>query len=405
MKSFWKKKFIWDVSMAILIMVLPYVLLIHTLFDTNKNFIVCFGFKYFHGYQGNDTFLYLVLSIGIICVLLALWFVNNSRWWGYFILFPLVVWLDRYFRKVFKNLDFIKENEIVFSIVVNLFVIGLLIVIKKRLYSKEVIGVYMFQYTKGFLGLKLFYTSIHQQFLVAEKVENDEEYLGKRVKSKMLIQEKLSNFFIKESEFFKKKPTEFFFAFVLFLTPFLTYTSDILSTQHQETLLLTFGLFDFAQYYSNNWFFIWFITVKISLLIQYIIWFVSQNEWWRFAILSPIVLTIYQFAEVFGETQTIDESSFLRAVPIIGLVICFILLFFRAINYKSKILNIYDELSSEIEVLLQKVGEDKTMLYQQKFQFSELTKSKTKSSEKLKQLLQLKKELQDELENKSSFTK
>jgi hypothetical protein len=134
------------------------------------------------------------------------------------------------------------------------------------------------------------------------------------------------------------------------------------------------------------------------------IWFIVSRQWWRYAVLSPIILGIYQFIEGSRSTSHLaDEIELLQSLPIILGVLTVLFLLSDIVNHRSKIILAYERISKEIELLFDKVKNEDKLYYKRK-RFN-LLKEKGFDQKSAKQnlnfLLNLRKELLDHLEVKN----
>ena len=142
------------------------------------------------------------------------------------------------------------------------------------------------------------------------------------------------------------------FKIIFLLIPIVYYCFILIPTEIQELKLgsYTIGNHGFTDVHS----FFWYINIKLCVLIPLCIWFVSNTKWWRYAILCPIILYSFELWEGIQEDIVlVDETAYLMALPYI--IILILILFFLADNlkYKIKINDLYEEISSEIYLLLQ----------------------------------------------------
>ena len=75
--SSWRKKYVKDVIIAIVVVLLPFLIYTHLLFDPDAKFIDLLGYTFEHGYDGNSTFMWYLLVKVIPILLLVIWFLNS----------------------------------------------------------------------------------------------------------------------------------------------------------------------------------------------------------------------------------------------------------------------------------------------------------------------------------------
>ena len=86
---------------------------------------------------------------------------------------------------------------------------------------------------------------------------------------------------------------------------------------------LDFSLFKVGTFgFSSATHFLWILSRKSILLIIPTIWFLTEVKWWKYALLSPILVTVYQLRTIFlNQTAVFDEYEILQAIPLLGLVL------------------------------------------------------------------------------------
>ena len=139
-------------------------------------------------------------------------------------------------------------------------------------------------------------------------------------------------------------------------------------------------------------------------MLPFIIWFITSQDWWRYAILSPIILLVYQLWEVIESSNMyVDEASFFKALPLIVMVVILLLVISKAVNYQSKILDTYDIISAEIEELIEKIDSSSGLPKNEeilKFLKQENNKGGNER-QKINDLVNLKEELIEQLKTKT----
>jgi hypothetical protein len=146
---------------------------------------------------------------------------------------------------------------------------------------------------------------------------------------------------------------------------------------------------------------LWFLSIKVVVLIPLCIWYVTCQNWWKYAILSPIILYAFQIWEAFQDREALDAYGNIRAFPAVFVVVVVVVSLSIAVQYRSKILDLHDGIKLEIEALLGQMEEVNSPLADQKKTFVELQKTKvTKETaqEHLQALIKLRQDLLRELE-------
>ncbi|MGB5821341.1 MAG: hypothetical protein WBG90_17785 [Saonia sp.] len=186
---------------------------------------------------------------------------------------------------------------------------------------------------------------------------------------------------------------------LLTILPLAYYSFELIPEGLSELKIkwVTIGAHGFTDVHT----FVWFINYKLSILIPLFIWFITSRHWWRYAVLVPIVLYTYQLWEgTQEELIQMGEIEYFRAFPIVICVIVLLLVLSHVVNYQSKVLDIYESLSKEIEENLERLEDVKGTMVDQKILFHEI-KIQKHQNENLKTnldaLIQLREKLSSEL--------
>jgi hypothetical protein len=121
-----------------------------------------------------------------------------------------------------------------------------------------------------------------------------------------------------------------------------------------------------------------------------ILWFLTCQQWWKYAILSPIILYSYQFWEATQDVLFLDEAGNINAFPAIFCVVLFLLLTSKAIKYRVQILIMYEQLTEEIDNLFKNTDfKANNILYKNVKQIKRLKAEIARESNGKEQLLKL----------------
>lgn len=93
---------------------------------------------------------------------------------------------------------------------------------------------------------------------------------------------------------------------------------------------------------------VWYIFKKLSLLIVFFIWFVTSNNWWRLAILSPILIYSYQLVEIFYDINELESYGNSNIFPAVIFILLFILLISRTVKLRTKMMDYLELFRSEM---------------------------------------------------------
>lgn len=140
----------------------------------------------------------------------------------------------------------------------------------------------------------------------------------------------------------------------LVATPFLFYFYKFAPKGEAEwnTIFGTInsGGFDNIQIYLHA------LVTKLTFVLLTGIWFLTSNNWWRYAILIPFTMFLFQLSGVINfKISYIDEFDFWYSLPIILPIL--ILLIYISYIAKKKSQN-SDELKKEVDDEIKKLLSD-----------------------------------------------
>ena len=111
---------------------------------------------------------------------------------------------------------------------------------------------------------------------------------------------------------------------ILVATPFLFYLYRIAPTDSTEwdTVFgtITAGSFQNVSYYLHSLF------TKITFVLLTGIWFLTSTNWWKYAILVPFTMFLFQLSGVVNyKLQYIDEYDFWYSLPVVLPILFFLI--------------------------------------------------------------------------------
>lgn len=374
MKLYWQQKYIFEILVASIIIVLPFSIYLHVLTDHNGKDINFLGHEIYHIYDTNEIFVWYFLSKFIPFSLLIIWFLTNPYWWRYFIFAPLILWADSLVRNTFIFGDVIENNLVLFSIFANIILIGLLLITQQRSARKSkasaVFGSKQNGFTQKYSRLHKAIDKEARSLTEAKQVLPKNEYLRKLIIIKTFIKNSLDQPTLQSRGPRPKGKWDFLIVSLLVFTPFLLYSFNYIPEKIQEYKLLWFTLDSHG--FADAHTFYWFVCLKLGSLLPMVIWLFTSKNWWRYAILSPIVLIFYQLLEGIAPQKITDEISFFKALPVIFAVVCFLGWIAHMVRRKTKILELYDTITHEIEDMLSKIGSNNEMFSEKEAAFKDL---------------------------------
>lgn len=397
--TFWRRQFFIDISIAILLLLSPFMIYIHLFFNDNISLLQIFGIKIEHGFYSNQVFAWILLSSMLPFVLFAIWFFTSSKRWKYFIIPFLVVFFDRILTSLHSynifNDEYIPVVRVIVCTVLALFFlyVDILIFVRHRKKRLETSIAILFK-----SELKSIYnktTSILEYNIIA----NTDNLATKLFYSRNSLKDFLSKNSMNslQEAMTSDKRVNATYALILAIMLFLLEIHQFVPTD-QEQIDLRFMTLEKYGFVDVNTF-VWFFTTKFSILVSLIVWFASTSYWWRYALLSPIVLYSYQFWEVWQDEQFLDAHGNLAMLPILLIIFVVVLAMSRMVNYKAEVLDLYEYINSEIENHLSEVSISKNLIYRKKYNdLKQIDYEETMIKDYLRKLNDLKYELNKRLE-------
>lgn len=142
---------------------------------------------------------------------------------------------------------------------------------------------------------------------------------------------------------------------VLITTPFLFYLYRVAPTESQEWDTI-FGTISSGGYKNVSYFFHSLFT-KITFVLLTGIWFLTSRNWWKYAILVPFTMFLFQLSGVINHNiQYIDEYDFWYSLPVILPILFFLIYISYRIGKRSS--ENY-ELKKEVDEEINKIFSDK----------------------------------------------
>jgi amino acid transporter len=137
-------------------------------------------------------------------------------------------------------------------------------------------------------------------------------------------------------------------AFLLAITPFLFYLYKYAPDNSKvwETAFFTFE----SKGFSNAQNFIHALFTKITLVIITSLWFVTAKHWWKWAILIPLTMFLFQLLGVINfQKSYMDDFDFWYSLPIIMPIVVFLIWISHELNKTIGDLDLKDEIEEELE--------------------------------------------------------
>lgn len=142
---------------------------------------------------------------------------------------------------------------------------------------------------------------------------------------------------------------------ILIATPFLFYLYRLAPSDSTEWDTL-FGTINSGGF-NNVQSYIYTLFTKLSFVILTGLWFLTSKNWWKYAILVPFTMFLFQLSGVINyNIQYIDEYDFWYSLPVIIPIVVFIIYLSYLIGKRS----------SESESLKKQVDEEITNIFSDK---------------------------------------
>lgn len=97
--------------------------------------------------------------------------------------------------------------------------------------------------------------------------------------------------------------------------------------------------------------------MRLFILIPCVIWFLTSSNWWRYALLSPITISMYQLWEICKPSHNyqVDEVSLFYIFPAILVLTGFLVQLAKKINYFDRVELLKGTIKNSIDVILAKI--------------------------------------------------
>lgn len=137
-------------------------------------------------------------------------------------------------------------------------------------------------------------------------------------------------------------------AFLLAITPFLFYLYKYAPTD-SKTWETSFFSIDSGSF-RNAQSFVHALFTKITFVIITVIWFVTSKDWWKWAILIPLTMFLFQLLGVLNQRISyMDEFDFWYSLIVIIPIIVFLVWISHELNKTIGDLDLKDEIEEELE--------------------------------------------------------
>jgi hypothetical protein len=352
-------------SIALFILVTPFVPFLHLLFSDEQSTLNFIDFIIDHGFVTNQVFAWFcLLHLSSFVFALLIYFFSHGIWRkfllfpiGYFATYP--VWIYKDSRLDFSN--FILSGSGIGILLVLFFLISKLDrYVKAKLVDRpvpltfkagcrEVLNAWTARYNrevrktlnlKPHLSLREYIHRVYFYSVIMEKrdIQDSDKQHIKRYKS-----------------------WDFGISLLLILVTFLLIVHHWIPENEMQSNFLGIRIESFG--FKDSSTFMFYTSNKLVLFLLGLIWLMTSPYWWRWAILSPTLFYFYQFWEILQPVGDLASAGNLKLLPAIFLIVLGITLLWNLINSISLNREYHLYLKSELENSLREVGREEAKNY------------------------------------------
>ena len=408
--DFWEKQWQWDVLTPLIIILTSVSLYVHTFFSNKETTFKIFNFTYEHHFYSNDGFMWFVLSCTTPIILFSIWYFKSNYFKKHYILIPIAVFIyDLFWRILFIQLPNQWINRMI-CILITSIIIGLFLYIdkirkdrqlknNKILFDLELNELYDSKSKGLHRKLKEWILSLESE---REGMSKD-QYLNKLYYAQRVLEEDGGLFFTEQVSSRRNRKLFERISVIIFITiPIWYILSELIPIGTKFFDLGWLFIHDFG--FQDVSTFVWYLNFKNFVLFPLMIWFISSRNWWRYAILVPIILYTYQVWETLkAESNLVDQFELFKAAPAILFIVGLLLVISYFVKYRYKMFDAYLDLTNEIDGLIEQQSIANQVIIENKTVLENLKQDKTSDktdTEKMEALINLKKSLMAELEKK-----
>ncbi|QIE60200.1 hypothetical protein G5B37_11705 [Rasiella rasia] len=120
-------------------------------------------------------------------------------------------------------------------------------------------------------------------------------------------------------------------------TPFLFYIYKYAPSEEGVTWNTFIGVIEPGNF-SNVQSYMHALFTKTTFVLLTTIWFVTSRNWWKYAILVPLTMFLFQLSGVINhQIQFIDEFDFWYSIPVIIPILLLLIFISYKISKRNKI--------------------------------------------------------------------
>ena len=139
----------------------------------------------------------------------------------------------------------------------------------------------------------------------------------------------------------------------LIATPFLFYIYKYAPSDPGATWETIFGTVK-AGNFGNVQSFMHALFTKLTFVLLTTIWFVTSRNWWKYAILVPLTMFLFQLSGVINhQIKFIDEFDFFYSLPVIIPILLLIMFISYRVSKKTAAAEkLNEEANEEVKKLM-----------------------------------------------------
>ncbi|MBT8322761.1 MAG: hypothetical protein KJO94_04715 [Eudoraea sp.] len=362
-KNKWINKYRRELFFSTYLLVAPFFIYLHLLFDDESVTTTIFGFKYHHAPSSTQYVIWLLINELTAFTFLILMFFSIDQKWKYVLFIPLSIYvLD---LAGLSGLYIDVDSRVLFlQIAIISAFATTLIKLDQCIYKRKRTRSLIFKLNTL---IHMYFNNSHIKRIVPRykgKIQNKEfaniSDINKLYHRKLYIKDLIDryafgDYFIKP---IKGNWIKAFWIILILCSSSLRIAYGYIpkGIPAIEIGLLTID----ANGFLDASMFIRFISLKIMILVPLVIWYLNANFWWRYALLSPIILYMYQFWESFQDINSLDAYGNIKVFPLVFLSVLLVLALSRVVRQQSQTLDTYEEISMEIDRLIKKLGKERS---------------------------------------------
>lgn len=333
-----KNSFVKEVLLALLILGNCLILPLHLLVGDELNAIKILGYTYVHGYLSNQAFVWILICHFQILTYSLIFLIHSERRYRHS-LFLVIYWITYNTLISFTPQSILEEARVVllFS------ALAVTMMLTTALAKKEKRSLWKFK--------------------------------------------------------FSKHKFDFSIALVIISMPILERISYTIPLGKSELNIWGYTLTGMG--FSDVDSLIAYLFLKLFILIPLLFFFLETKRWWRYTLLFPILLAVFQIKTAFNPNlEHLDVYEFLEAAPFLFLVLVLLLFLSNTAYYQSKMKELYRKTYDHVEEAIQKKFKGREYFLSQ----TKAKWRKMKNAEDINEneLHQLKQRLEQELQKHGS---